>query len=774
MIIARTWLEEYIEISKISSDEICKKLNAIGLEVDSYKEFRMPKNVVVGFVKSCKDHENSDHLHVCEVDVGDEVLQIVCGAKNVEAGQFVAVAKIGAILPGDFKIKAAKLRGVDSSGMICSASELGLPKLNDGIMVLDSSIGELKLGNELSEFEVFNDDIIEIELTPNRGDCLSIHGVARDLSAGFELSLKKISYNEKENLPGIGRVLSIKSNEKISASLQYKAIELKAKFRLDLKKRLRVAMAEISAKNEFESLLNYATYATGVLFRAYDFDKIQKDEKVNIEIHAKESGEYGVYCGDSLLSLVGISQSDIAKITDESKNILIEASYTDPVSISSAIGKNKELKNGDQNYRSTRGSEPNLGLGNDYLFNILSMDKNVEIYGDTNQIIPEYAPKILKIDVNNINKMAGADFDRNLIVKILKNLLFEVSIDQDILSVKVPKFRHDIENSHDICEEIVRIYGIDNLKAKPLKFDEKNRLNNAYFDYINRKTIRYRAVGAGFYECVHYVFDSKEELVKMGFDECKVSVVNPINNELDMLRPTLINHLLNSTSRNIKNSKKAIKLFEIGTVFDINGKESKNLAFVESGLISEPSLLNSPKPDEVSFLHFASLVSSCIGEFRCEIPEQKIKILNEFEQANIVQNGEVVGFIGRLDLSLEKDLDLSKTYICEIDFKKLKFENKVAKAYSKFPSISRDLSLLVPKSLNYSEIRNAINSLNIASLKENFVVDIYSDESLGENNSITIKLIFQDMDKTLEDEEITKFTDEILGVLKSNLGLELR
>jgi len=187
MIISRNWLSEWLDISGVTSETLLKTLNSIGLEVDSFKEIRVPKNIVVGYVKSKIKHENAEKLSVCQVDVGGETLQIVCGAKNVEAGQYVAVSLIGAVLPNGLEIKPAKLRGVESFGMICSATELGLAKTNDGIMVLDSSIGELVLGKELREYEIFNDDLIEIELTANRGDCLSILGMARDRGAALDL-----------------------------------------------------------------------------------------------------------------------------------------------------------------------------------------------------------------------------------------------------------------------------------------------------------------------------------------------------------------------------------------------------------------------------------------------------------------------------------------------------------------------------------------------------------------------------------------------------------
>lgn len=239
MIITRRWLEEFINISNISTDEICKTLNSIGLEVDSVEKKSIASKVVVAKVLSKEKHPDADKLNVCQVDLGDEVTQIVCGASNVEAGQTVAVATIGAILGNDFKIKAAKLRGVESNGMICSSTELGLPKLNDGIMVLDNSIGELILGKELKDYPSLNDDIIEIGLTPNRGDCLSILGVARELAAFYDLPLIELDKNINSHELSIGQIFEINSSN-IDTFLAYKAIDFSG-FKLDLITNLRVA-----------------------------------------------------------------------------------------------------------------------------------------------------------------------------------------------------------------------------------------------------------------------------------------------------------------------------------------------------------------------------------------------------------------------------------------------------------------------------------------------------------------------------------------------------
>ncbi|NLY04418.1 MAG: phenylalanine--tRNA ligase subunit beta [Campylobacter sp.] len=776
MIVTRKWLEEWIDISEVSTQMLLNTLNSIGLEVDSYKQIKMPKKVVVGYVKSKRKHEDADKLNICEVDVGSEILQIVCGAKNVEAGQHVAVALVGAELPGGLKIKKSKLRGVESVGMICSSTELGLSKMNDGIMVLDSSIGALSLGRELSGYPLLNDEIIEIELTPNRGDCLSIYGVARDLSAALDLPVKSITYEDQEAMLGIGRLLSVHSNENTKSFLQYRAFSIKKQLKLNFITKLRICSANIDKKSDLDALLAYVTYTTGVLLRSYDADKLGLKESKRIVLTIKEDkfNNSAIYLEDNFLSLVGVLQSDYARVEDSSKTIIIEANYTDPRSISKATSEDKSLKGDEHVYRSTRGSEPNLELGQDYLFSMISKIDGLNLYSGSQQVKPFLEEKIVSFSIEQINSVIGAKIERNDVVKILKKLGFDVSLEQDLINVKAPLYRHDIDNHYDVAEEIVRIIGIDNIISKPLCFNEKNRLNKDYENFINQRKIKEKAVGAGFFECIHYVFDSSEDLKKLGFNECKLKISNPISSELDTFRPTLINHMLKSSQRNAKNSKKSIKLFEVGKVFDENARESDRLAFLMSGFVSEASLKNGTKPNEIVFIYFASKVQDVLGKFSCVLPSSRISYLSEFEQAQIVQNGKVIGHIGRLDVEIENALDLPKTYICEIEFDTLKFDKVRAKAYSKFPSISRDISIVVPKDMRYSCITEVLNSIEIQNLKCFNLVDVYSDEKLGNQNSITINFTFQSSEKTLEDGEISKSMDEILKILDDKLDVGLR
>ena len=371
--------------------------------------------------------------------------------------------------------------------------------------------------------------------------------------------------------------------------------------------------------------------------------------------------------------------------------------------------------------------------------------------------------------------MIGQEVARNDVVKILKKLGFEiaVNVEQESFNVKVPLFRHDIVNSHDICEEIVRIIGIDNIASTPLNFSEKNRLNKTYFDYKNALNLRRRAADNGFFESVHYVFDSLDELSELNFKPCKIKILNPINNELNTLRPALVNHLLSSSEKNIKNSKRSVRLFELGEVFDENANQGLNLGFVVSGLLKEPTLINGAKGEEANFYAFAAMVQNVIGKFELK-PCHEISYLSPYEQAHIYQNGEKIGYIGRVDARVEAKRDLPKTYVCEIDFAKLKFEPILAVPYSKFQSTTRDLSLIVPENFEAGRIYECIRGLNLKELKEFLPVDIYKDAKLNGAISLSLKFTFQDMEKTLEDDDINALMDKILSELKEKLNIGIR
>ncbi|TQR53328.1 phenylalanine--tRNA ligase subunit beta [Campylobacter troglodytis] len=792
MIVTRTWLSEFIDLKDLSLSEITKKLNEIGIEVDNAHSLRVPDRVVVGQIKEKTRVENSDKLSLCEVDIGEKSLQVVCGAKNVEVGQFVALALEGANLPNGLKIQKTTLRGVVSEGMICSSTELGLAKINEGIMILDESIGELELGKALNEYAIFDDDLMELELTSNRGDCLSVYGIARELSAGFDRDLKKIAnFEDEENNLAIGRIFRLSVDKELKSSYIYRVVEFED-VAVNLTMSLKLATISKLTDNTILNFLNCATHSMGAIFNAYDLrvfsknyeeiiikdKKDKKDKKlVPIEelsfvIKKGENQESLIYHKDELVAVSGIYQSPSSKVTNCSNLVLIEANYNDPSVI--ALAKNKyEKQDEDTVYRSFRGSEPQLNLAMNYLLTRLVKYADAQVWGSSQHF--SYAPKQedLKFDLFQLYEYLGVELDTNRIINILKRLGFGVTIiDKHLFNVKPPIYRSDIANFADLSEEIMRIVGIDNIPARPLIISERTRLNECYFDYRALRALRHKAVANGYFESVHYVLDSEDELKNLGFKIPKIKLINPISKELNTLRSTLINQLLNAASFNTKNSKKIIKLFTSGAVFDEEATQKEKIAFIFSGYKEEPKISNKAKPKFIDFYSFLLEMKNIFGEF--SLASSNYSFLSEYEQARIIKNKLVVGFVGRVHLGIERDKGLQKTYVCELDLSLLKSEVKRVKPYSKFPQVSRDLSIIIPKSYEYESIKECIRSLNIGILKEFRVIDLYEDESLKGEYSLSINFIFQAEEKTLEDSQVAEKMEEIIRALSDNLGLRLR
>jgi len=778
MIITRSWLNEWIDLKNISTQKICETLNNIGLEVDSVIQNCIPKKIVIGKVIECIKHPNADKLSVCQVDIGTSIEQIVCGAKNVIAGLFVPVATIGADLGNAFIIKDTKLRGVESNGMICSAKEIGLPDFGDGILELDDSIGELEIGKELREYPLLNDEIIELELTANRGDCLNIYGIARDLSVPLNLNMKKFEPEIKEIQIGMARALKIQVNELKNSSIKFEAITNK-NINLPLLINFRIAIVGQNCENSYEKFAIYATHTTGVLLRVYGLETLEMDNLgvARINIKNDENGIAELTSNNMIISKLSISQNSKNLPNDESKVILVEGNYIEP----SYISKNTsglKIKDSRHYYISTRGSNPNLDFGMKFLNSTIQKYSNSQCYTGEHQIIYEAPVKNIKVELSRMQDIIGQKIDKGQVANILQKLGFELNVggQDEIFFIKIPSFRHDIINFADIVEEIVRIVGIDNIKSKPMVIREKRMINNSYQEFRKKQYYRRKSARNGFFETMHYFFNQKSLLEKYGFKtiDKSIDLTNPITKELDTLRPTLLLSFLNSASNNIKNGKKTVKFFEIGIVVDENRVESQKLAFLFSGFKEREHIGNSGKPSLIDFFYFAKKISNVLGNFEIKKNEKENLLVNPYEYGEIFQNGKSLGFIARVHLEIENSYDLPPTYICEIDFKKLEFKDKKAVGYSKFPLLQRDLSFLVPKSMPYSQIRSFLDKNLPKDVIDFFPIDIYHSEELGNNMSLTIKFNIQSNEKTLNEKDITSIMEEILKKLKDNLGLDIR
>jgi phenylalanyl-tRNA synthetase beta chain len=735
--------------------------------------------VVVGQVVRCEKHPDADKLNVTQVDIGSqEKLQIVCGAKNVAAGQFVAVATVGAVLGDDFTIKEAKLRGVESYGMICSTSEIGLPNMGDGIVVLDESIGDLKLGEELSNYPLLNDTVIDIELTANRGDCLSIYGVARDLGAYYKKRLAHFTEDEYDNssITAVGRLLRVDLDKNEQSSLSYKVISadsVKESLLVDL----RLAFIGLSGSGMYDKVTKYAMHATGVILRHYAYDFFLKGEMAELKVIVNEQGYDAVSSESAQVSLVGVSQAEESKAKTSDSMAILEASYVHPEIISEKVNLS-DIATDEIYYKSSRGSDPRLRFGLWYFSKIAHTYYGLNIHPGMQQIKDyEVTKQAIVFEFDKMDQFIGQRLDRTVVMDILRHLKFDVEvIDTDEkIALKVPFFRHDIKNFQDVCEEIVRIVGIDNIESKPLAFYEKEKINRTYEEYKQANRIRLKAAGVGYVEHLSFVFNQKSRLQAYGFDtlvEAK-ALSNPITNELDTLRTTMMLSLLEAAALNAKRGLSNVRLFEIGKVVNKNRAEFQKLAFVHSGTKENDSIGNSGKSEPIDFFAFASSITQVVGEFEVRKAKAPTLFYNPYEYGELYIRGVLAGVIAKVHTKVCDEYALGSTYVCEIDFSKIDFRRKVFEHYSKFPQNRRDVSFLIPQSMQYGEIKNILKPIHQGELKEFYAIDEYESEELGAHKSLTIRFIIGSNEKTLNDEEINATLQQVIETLKES-KIEIR
>ena len=776
MIITRSWLNNFIDLEKVSNEKLYETLNSIGLEVDSIHTHTIPDKVIVGKILSCEKHPDADKLNVCQIDIGSGTRQIVCGAANVVEAEYVAVATIGAVLGKDFEIKHAKLRGVDSEGMVCSASELGLPDIGNGIMILDESIGKLIVGKDINEYEKLADSVIEIELTANRGDCLSVHGVARDLSAALNIPRNRFDYeSQNPEKVGLARVAKLVVNGKIDASLQYAMANME-ELHTSLLFSLRLAFIDKLNSDALTNILSYITHTTGVILRAYDVSDVDLEkEKILIDV-SKEKEIVTTSVNKKLFSQVGIKQIEETFATEKSSKVLFEASYMEPVHLTDLVADNK-LETDELYYNTSRGSEPNLCFGINYLTYLFETYNECKLFDGTIALDEERESKIITVSQHKVSQLIGNDINVTEIMSILTDLGFQVqNTTEDKFGVTIPNYRHDIENIQDITEEVVRMIGINNIKSKPLLFRENQKINLTMDRYYARKALRSRATAAGFDESISYAFSDKLLLAKYNFplvDE-ELDIINPITSDFNTLRTTTLVNLLQAVERNVNYSKKRVALFEIGTIFNEKREEREVLSLIYSGQSETEYVGNAGKPKNIDFENFAKRLSSIIGNFELRTSIQQNLLVNPYQSADIIINNEVCGFLTKLHPTVAEEFGIEDTFVAEIEFDSLMPQHINASNISKFQGVYKDLSLVIDKHLPFSHLSNSIKLLELPLLDKFYAIDIYEDEKLGEEKSLTIRLFIQAPNRTLNDEDIETTVDTILQKLQSEYGAKLR
>ncbi len=744
--------------------KLCEDLSRLGLEVESCIPCIAPKNVVVGKVLEKAPHKNAEKLSVCQVDVGKEVLQIVCGAKNVAPNQFVPVALNGALI-GSTPIAKTELRGVESCGMICSSSELGFPKINDGILELDESVGELVLGKELNEYAPFNTHVLEISLTPNRGDCLSVLGIAREISAFYHTPLKPIkalNFTPKSDL------ITLSVGENIESHLAYYLV-CNHSLKTPLNIKLSLAHNNALSENDLKNFIEFSTHFSGVILNAYSLNKTPMDLSVKNDENNLES----VYINHQKRSTIAIKHQ-VQK--DLSECLLLEASYIDPISLSLKLHalKDKTLqKDNALIYRSARGSNPNLSDG----LNFLSAHLKATIL-ESKQTEHSLKDRTLTFQLEDITEILGLAVEAEKIQGILKNLGFKVSVKEpnskpQILEVVAPNFRHDIKTIQDIAEEILRFVGIDNLASKPLNSVSSKNSNPHYDTHRFFENLKHKALACGFKEVIHYVFYSKEKQQKLGFEvlEDPLELQNPITTELNTLRTSLVCGLLDASLRNKNLGFKSIALYEKGSVYNSKREEIQKLGFLASGLQKKESYPDA-KGKAWDFYSFAECVSKVIGDFSLEKLNAQTPINHPYQSAKIIQNHEIIGVIAKIHPKVIQELDLFESYYAEIDASKLKRPAMLLKPFSIYPSSVRDLTLIIDENTAFSRIKKALKDAQIPNLSEILPLDIFkeSDNTIA----LSVRCVIHSLEKTLNDEEVNSAVQKALEILEKEFNARLK
>ena len=787
MKLSLNFLKDYVDID-VDVKQLAEDMTNIGNEYDSAKRLIEATNLTIGEVIECEDHPNSDHLHLCKVDVGSDVLKIVCGAPNVRKGLKVIVALPGAKLPGDITIKAGQIRGEESNGMLCSIAELGLeskflkPEDKDGIheLPLDAPIGQDPI-----EYMQMDDSVIDFELTANRADLLSVLGMAYEAAAIYEKDVKDIdlSYNENEN--------SIEGQFEINVATENCPLLLVKKVENvnigespDFIKN-RLIASGIRPINNVVDISNYVMLETGQPLHYYDTDKLHGKLEVRMAhngeklttldgIERELSNENIVISdGEKAIGLAGVMGGLDTEVTENTKNIIIESAIFNSIKIRKT---SNEILRSEASNRFEKGLDPaRTYMAIDRSCNLLQKYANAEIAcGLKKYDTLDKEDKKITITCNDINSLLGSEISKESIISIFKRLGFSCEEDNDTILVHVPSRRLDINIKEDLIEEVGRIYGVNNIKGKlpssPIKAGSYDK---------TKREIRNKMIGLGLNETLSYILVNEKEAKDFTNDNTEiVKLLAPMTEERNALRHSIIPSLIKIYEYNKAHSCKDISIFEIGKTFykleDNYGEESK-LACLMTG----DFYLGVENRKQVDFYIIKGIAEEILdylgyaGRYSFILKDNMPKQLHPGQSALISVNNDVVGIIGKVHPQKIKE----DVYVMEINLDKL-LEKKVGKMkykeISKFPSVKKDVAVVVEKNMASQEVGVIIKKSAGSLLINSEIFDVYTGKGIDNNKkSIAFSLEFGSADRTLTDEEINNILNKIILNLEKN-GIEVR
>mgnify|MGYP001217224356 CR=1 FL=1 len=803
MLVSLKWLQDYVDLSGISAKDLAEKITRSGIEVESVE---IPgehiKNVVVGHVLKCEKHPAADRLNKCLVDIGEEEpVQIICGAPNVAAGQKVAVAKPGARLPGGIKIKKAKLRGEESNGMICSLQELGLegklvPKeFADGIFVFPSTA---EVGADAIEALNLDDCIIELGLTPNRSDCLSMLGVAYEVAAILDRDVKLPNPSFHESTEKASDFIKVTVEAKEDNPLYVAKVVKNVKIGPSpLWMQTRLMAAGIRPHNNVVDITNYVMLEYGQPLHAFDYDRLgskeilvrracEGEEIVTLDdVKRTLTPEHLVITnGSKPVALAGVMGGANSEVRQDTTTVLIESAYFNGTTIRKA-SKDHGLRS-EASARYEKGVDPNrVQAAADQAVQLLEKYAGGEVLsGSVVAGDLEAEPRKVTISLSKINRVLGTNLARQQVEDIFRRLHFSAEISNDVFAVTVPTRRRDIAIEEDLIEEVARLYGYDEL---PTTLPEGACSPGGLTPYQRkRRVVRKFLEGAGLSQAITYSLTSRELVHQFVLDKTEpIAIAMPMSEDRSLLRQSLVPHLLEAVSYNIARQNDSIGLYEIGSVFlRQKGQELPQEEEHIAGAITGVWVSNEWQGEQkrADFFVLKGILEGLLAKLglgeAVEWKKAELPDLHPGRTAEIFLNGKKLGFIGQVHPQKQKQLDIKETYVFEIKASILLNEQAPELQYDpipRFPSITRDIALVVDKDIEAGELQRIIRNAGGKLLKEVHVFDLYEGKHLEQGKkSIAFSLKYYDPEKTLTDKEVMKVHEQVLAAVKEKAGAQLR
>ncbi len=789
MILSRNFLKDYIDIDEsIDITTLAEDMTKVGNEYDLASELIPATNLVIGKVIECVNHPDSDHLHCCKVDIGTEVLNIVCGAPNVREGIKVIVALVGAELPGGIVIKKGIIRGQESNGMICALYEIGIDKKflseedKNGIHILDD---KAPIGESPAKYMKLDDSIIDFELTANRGDLLSILGMAYEVGAIYNKKVRLPDLSHNEFGEDLNNSFSVKVNtDNCTLFIARKALNVTIKESPDFI-RNRLIACGIRPINNVVDISNYVMLECGQPLHFYDADKLENVIEVRMANKGEilttldgnkrvlEETDIVISDGKRAIGLAGVMGGLDTEIVGTTKNVLIESAIFNNVKIRKT--SNKILRSEASN-RFEKGLDPARAY--------MAMERAVKLleeYADaqiqTGKVVYDVTNKEYKeidITVDDINSLLGTNITNDETIDVFRRLDFETSVKDNIITVKIPTRRLDISIKEDLIEEVGRIYGVNNIKGKlpvtPIKIGSVDKTDIE---------IRNKMISLGLNETLSYILIGDKDVHKFTSDEFEeLKLLAPMTEEKNVLRYSLINSLYKIFEYNKAHYIKDVSIFEIGKGFwkkgDIYGEDKKLCC-----LMTGEYYLGIDTKKNVDFYVIKGVVEEVLDYLGYEnrysfvIPKNTISEFHPGQVAEINVNGDIVGVIGRIHPEISKD----SVYVFEINLNKL-LSKKVSKMKFKdisvYPTVNKDIAFTIDKNVTADEISKVIKKAGGNLLVNYKLFDIYTNQILGNKKSVAYSLTFGSNNKTLTDEEINPIIEKIIESLQKAFNAELR